>query len=106
VSAIWDGDTGHVTITATTSAGPVNLVGATVTVITRNVEAPYAVLVLDVIEASSDRENGIIVANGEPLDVGTYDLVERAEAGGIITTYPSPDKGPETLVVYAKLDAA
>lgn len=105
MSAIWDGDTGHVTITAVKDGAPVNLTGATAIVaIARNVEAPFTVSTLD--EATgSDEANGIYVAAGGDLGVGTYDLVLRVTDASGTTTYPSADKGPETLVVYADLDA-
>jgi bifunctional ADP-heptose synthase (sugar kinase/adenylyltransferase) len=104
VSAIWDGDTGHVTITATKDGAAVNLTGATVTVITRHKDTK-AVTNLSEVSASSNRAAGVVVADGGPLGVGTYELVMRAVAGGITATYPSADKQPETLFVVADLDA-
>jgi bifunctional ADP-heptose synthase (sugar kinase/adenylyltransferase) len=104
VSAIYDGDTGHVTITATKNGAAVNLTGATVTVITRHKDTK-AVTNLSEVSASSNRAAGVVIADGGPLTVGTYELVMRAVAGGITATYPSADKQPETLFVVADLDA-
>lgn len=104
MSAIWDGDTGHVTITAEKAGAAVNLTGATVTVIAKHKDTK-AVATLAEVPASSDRPNGVVVANAAPLAVGTYELVLRAVAGGITATYPSADKQPETLFVVADLDA-
>lgn len=104
MSAIYDGDTGHVTIAATKDGVAVNLTGATVTVITRHKDTK-AVTNLSEVSASSNRANGVVVADGGPLTVGTYDLVMRAVAGGITATYPSADKQPEVLFVVADLDA-
>jgi hypothetical protein len=105
VSAIWDGDTGTVTITCTKDGAPVNLTGATLTIITKAKEGG-AVVNLAEVPASSNLANGVVAANGQPLGVGTYELVVRAVAGGITATYPSADKMPEVLFVRANLDAA
>lgn len=104
MSAIWDGDTGHVTITATKGGAAVNLSGATVTIIARHRDTS-ATTTLDEIAASSDRASGTVVADAGTLDVGTYDLVMRAVAGGITATYPSADKLPEVVTVRPDLDA-
>lgn len=103
MSAIYDADTGHVTITATKNGAAVNLTGATLTIITRRTDG--VVTLLDEVSASSVRADGVVVADGGPLDPGTYDLVLRAAAGGVTTTYPSADKPPEVLWVVADLDA-
>ncbi|MGH3350739.1 MAG: hypothetical protein ACRDPS_08750 [Nocardioides sp.] len=105
MSAIWDGDTGHVTITATEGEAAVNLSATTSrTVIVRNVDTAI-VTTLTEVPASSDLANGVVVADGGPLEVGTYHLVLRAVDATRTVTYPSPDKGPEVLVVYPALDA-
>lgn len=104
MSAIWDADTGHATITASKNGAAVNLTGATVTVIARHKDTK-AVTELDEVTASSVRADGVVVADAGPLGVGTYELVMRAVAGGITATYPSADKQPETLFVVADLDA-
>lgn len=105
MSAIWDGDTGHVTITATKAGAAVNLTGAEVTIIARHRDSPHAVTTLDEIAASSDRAAGVVVADAGALAVGTYDVVVRAVAGGVTATYPSADKLPEVVTVRADLDA-
>lgn len=106
MSAIWDGDTGHVTITATKNGAPVNLSGTTSrTVIVRNTETA-ATTTLTEVTASSDLAAGVIVANAEPLEVGTYLLVVRCVDPTTTATYPSADQEPEVLTVKAKLDAA
>lgn len=104
MSAIWDGDTGHVTITAIKGGAAVNLTAATViVVIARNIQTDAAT-VLD--EATgSDKANGIIVADGSALDPGDYQLVLRVTDAGGTATYPSADKGAERLTVLADLDA-
>lgn len=104
MSAIWDGDTGHVTITCTKDGGPVNLTGAGITTIARHRDTGVATTLTEV-TASSVRANGVIVADAGPLTVATYDLVVRAVAGGITATYPSADKQPEFIAVRAALDA-
>lgn len=105
MSAIWDGDTGHVTITATKNGAPVNLAGTTSrTVIVRDAETAV-VTTLTEVTASSDLPNGVVVANAEPLPVGTYRLVVRCVDATTTATYPSADQEPEVLRVKAKLDA-
>lgn len=106
MSAIWDGDTGHVTITATKDkdGAPVNLTGATVTIIARHRDTKAATT-LDEVAASSDRASGVVVADAGALAVGTYDVVVRAVAGGVTATYPSADRPPEIITVRADLDA-
>jgi len=104
VSAIWDADTGHVTITATKNGAAVNLTGATVTIITRH-RVTEVVTLLAEVTASSVRADGVVVADGGPLTIGTYEVVMRAEKDGVTATYPSADKGAEILVVLADLDA-
>jgi hypothetical protein len=104
VSAIWDGDTGHVTLKATKDGAPVNLSGATITIITRNADTG-AVLTLDEVPTESNLPDGVVAADGGPLQPGTYALVVRAVANGITATYPSADKKPESLTVVADLDA-
>lgn len=105
MSAIWDGDTGHVTITATVAGGAVNLSATSSRdVIVRNVETKESTT-LDELPASSDLGAGVVVADGSPLDPGTYGLVLRVVDGTTTATYPSADKGPETLTVVADLDA-
>jgi hypothetical protein len=104
VSAIWDGDTGHVTITATKNGAPVNLTGAECTVIARRTDGGAAVT-LDEIPADSNRAAGVVVADAGPLTAGTYVAVLRAVAGGVTATYPSADQPDQLLTVKADLDA-
>lgn len=106
MSAIWDGDTGHVTITCTKNGAPVNLSATTTrTIIARNVETAVVTTLAEV-TASSNLAGGVIVANAEPLVVGTYALVVRCVDAMTTATYPSADQETEVLVVRAKLDAA
>lgn len=106
MSAIWDGDTGHVTITCNKNGAPVNLSGTTTrTIIVRHVKSDV-VTILDEVEASSDLVAGVVVADAEPLTPGTYRLVVRCVDATATATYPSADQEPETLVVKADLDAA
>jgi hypothetical protein len=104
VSAIWDGDTGHVTITATKNGAPVNLTGAECTVIARRTDGGAAITLAEV-PAASDRGAGVVVADASPLEVGTYVAVVRAVANGITATYPSADQPDQLLTVKADLDA-
>jgi len=104
VSAIWDADTGHATITATKNGAAVNLTGATVTIIAK-MKDTGTVTTLAEVPAESVRANGVVVADAGPLTVGTYEVVLRAVAGGVTATYPSADKRPEVLFVRADLDA-
>ena len=105
MSAVWNGDTGHITITVTKDGAAVNLTGATLTIITRNSETA-AVTTLSEVSASSNLAQGIVVANAGPLNIGTYIVAVRAVAGGITATYPSADQQDETIWVRKDLDAA
>lgn len=101
MSAVWDGDTGTVTITAIKDGAPVNLTGATCTVIARSEAGVVTLLSI----SSSDLPSGKVTADASPLAVGSYDLVLRAVTGSVTATYPSADKGAEVLNVLADLDA-
>ena len=106
MSAIWDGDTGHVTITATKNGAAVNLSATTTrTVIVRNTDTGVASTIAEV-PASSDLAAGVVVADAGPLAVGTYHLVLRCVDATTTATYPSADEQPEVLHVREALDAA
>lgn len=101
MSAIWDGDTGTVNYTATKDDAPVNLTGAECTLIVRDTKGVGRALVTTV----PDPENGKVVGDGGPLEIGTYDLVLKTVRDGVTITYPSADKGPAVLLVVPSLDA-
>lgn len=105
MSAIWDGDTGHVTLTAINSEGAVNLAAATRTIIARNVKSGVATTLDEVPGSPSfNPAGGVIVANAEPLTPGTYRLALRCVDGTDTATYPSADQDDKTLIVKPKLD--
>jgi hypothetical protein len=104
MTAIYDADTGHVSITASKNGAAVNLTGATVTVIAK-AKPSGPVSTLAEVAGESVRANGVVVADAAPLTVGTYELVLRAVASGVTATYPSADKQPEVLFVVPDLDA-
>lgn len=105
MSAIWDGDTGHVTIAATKNGAAVNLAATNSrTVIVRNVETDEATT-LDEVSAESDLSNGVIVADASPLEPGDYSLVLRCVDASVTATYPGADQPAEVLTVIPDLDA-
>jgi hypothetical protein len=104
MTAVWDGDTGTVTITATTAAGPVNLTGSTQTVITKSLDTgTSSELTIDT--GASNLSAGVVVASAAALGPGSYKLVMRVVAGSVTATYPSADEGPEKFDVHPDLDA-
>lgn len=104
MTAVWDGDTGTVTLTASNAAGPVDLTGATCTVIARSIDDGTATeLVID--DGASSLPTGVVIASAGALDVGSYKLAMRVVTGAITATYPSADEGAEVFSVLADLDA-
>lgn len=105
MSAIWDSDTGHVTITAAKNGAAVNLSGTTErTIIVRHVKSGVATI-LDEVDASSDLPAGVVVADGGPLTPGRYQVVIRCVDATRTETYPSADQPAQYITVLADLDA-
>lgn len=104
MTAVWDDDTGTVTIIANDKDGnPVNLSATTErTVIARNVETRVATA-LDI--TSDDLPTGKVIADASPLEVGTYKVALRCVDASGTATYPSAESGGEDLSVVADLDA-
>ena len=104
MSAVWDGDTGTVTITATKNGAAVNLSGSSSrALIVRNRSTGTATTLTI---SSSDLPNGIVTASVQSLGVGEYDTILRVVTGSETATYPSADVGPSRLTVRADVDAS
>jgi len=105
MSAIWDGDTGTVTVTAKDATGAIINLGATTArhLIVRNRGTDVTT---ELTIASSDLTNGIVVGTATSLGAGTYDVILRVTdpTNGTVTI-PSADVDPPHLVVRADIDA-
>lgn len=105
--ALWDGDTGTVTVTASVNGAAVNLSGTTQRhLIVRN-RSTRVVTELTISGTGTDLPNGKVVANAVSLPSGPYLAILRVtDSGGNIVTYPSADVGAATFEVKADIDAA
>lgn len=102
MQAVWDGDTGTVTVTATVNGTAVNLAGTTARhVIARNRQTQVST---ELAITSTDLTAGKVFVTAPPA--GSYDVIIRAtDASGVIVTYPSADADPPRLEVRADIDA-
>ena len=103
-AAIWDSDTGTLTLTAKVNGTAVNLSATTARhVIVRNRGTGVST---ELTIASTNLANGIVTATATSLGAGTYDAILRVTDATGTYTYPSADIGPSQFRVRADMDAA
>lgn len=104
MDALWDSDTGIVTVTATVNGTAVNLSATTEQHLkVRNVASG---VVTELTGGTNDLANGIVRGVATALGPGKYTAILRVvdPTSGTVT-YPSADVGPPHFVVKADMDA-
>lgn len=103
MTAVWDGDTGIITFTATKDGAAVNLSGATSRELIAKHRGTGTVTTLTI--TNPDYANGIARASVQSLGAGDYDLILRVVDASVTATYPSADVGAARFTVRANIDA-
>lgn len=109
MDALWDSDTGKVTVTATlaSTGAAVNLSGTTAQhVIVRHL-GTRVVTELAIDGTATNLVNGSVVGTATSLGAGTYEAILRVvdPVAGTVT-YPSAEVDPPHFTVKADIDAA
>ena len=98
MTTVWSGDTHAVSWGVTSGGVAVNLTGATVRLIAKNLNGAASVDLTSTfaVDVVTHQLTGT-------LPVGHYQIVVEATQGGVATTYPDAETGPMNLIVKRDL---
>lgn len=99
VTKVWAGDKHPIAWRVTSTAGAIDLTGATVRLVAKSLGTAGTVTVLAstvVVDVVTHQLDGT-------LPTGRYDVVVEATRAGEVVTYPEAEAEPERLVVRADI---